>query len=160
MPEKQYSIRPAAQEDAHCVAGMWNIMAEEHRSFDAEFWNWNDDAVEIWSEKFKELIEDDQVVTLVAQAPTGELAGYIVASGKEDNFIFTFRRAEIWDLVVLPDHRNSGIGTSLMEAASEELKKLGIREITLHVAIRNKKAIRFYEKIGMKPLMYRMFKQL
>jgi len=49
--------------------------------------------------------------------------------------------------VVLPEHRHEGIGKRLIEMAMRELNS---EKVELWVGERNKKAIKFYEKLGFK----------
>ena len=47
-----------------------------------------------------------------------------------------------------------------MEAVFEQLKVGGAEAVILHVAQANEAAVRLYEKVGMRSVMYRMFKKL
>jgi ribosomal protein S18 acetylase RimI-like enzyme len=48
---------------------------------------------------------------------------------------------------VLPEHRSSGIGTTLMTALFDELRKQGYRQTSLAVQHENA-AVRFYQRLG------------
>ncbi len=53
-------------------------------------------------------------------------------------------------LAVLPDHRRSGIGRRMMEAAETRLRAAGCPKINLQVRRSNAAVIKFYERIGFK----------
>ena len=160
MSSECYTIRPATAEDCDPVAALWAMMADEHHGYDAEFWMWADDAVEHWRERYEQLITDRGMVTLVAQTASGDLAGFVVASAKETSGVFARNRGEVWDLVILPAHRGEGLGTKLMEATFDQLKARGAEDVVLHAAVANQAAQRLYEKLKMRPVMYRMYRRL
>ena len=58
------------------------------------------------------------------------------------------RRGYIHHTAVSPDHRNSGIGKKLVQAALNALKKLGINKVALVCFSRNEDGNAFWEKIG------------
>ena len=55
--------------------------------------------------------------------------------------------AHVITLDVLPEARQGGIGTALMNVLHEEFEKKGIRAVILEVSIRNLPAQRLYEKL-------------
>ena len=77
----------------------------------------------------------------------GEIRGFIVADK------FRPRRSEqsmgqIITIDVLEDARRSGLGSRLLTAAEEELKKSGCGYVSLETAIDNFPALKFYKKHG------------
>jgi GNAT superfamily N-acetyltransferase len=58
---------------------------------------------------------------------------------------------EIWTLNVAPDARGRGIGTLLLEAATEELRARGCREAVVWAVEGNRQGRRFYERAGWHP---------
>lgn len=106
-------------------------------------------------------VDNEDMVVLAAEDADGELAGYAVAVCEQSPPLFsTGRTGKVWDLCVLQDHRGCGLGVELMEAVFNELQKRGAEDVTLHVALANPAAIRLYEKLGMRAVMYRMHKKL
>ena len=155
------SIRPAAAEDADGIARLWRDMADQHRSYDAEAWDWRSDAASIWRGKLLESISDPEAVVLVAEDADGKLLGFLRGRVKDAAEIFeSSRRGEVWDLVVDPDTRGKGIGRKLMVAGFDALKQRGAASVRLHVAVANADAVRFYRSLGMRKIMYRMYKKL
>lgn len=60
------------------------------------------------------------------------------------------------DLAVLEKYRGAGIGTALYEHAKKYAKESSCSSVTLHVWNGNETAIRFYEKLGLKPQQFVM----
>ncbi len=161
MVNTGYTIRPAKAADAEAISALWRRMAEEHRAYDPDFWCWSDDAGAKWKEHFIKCLKDENMITLVSEGPGGELVGFVNASCKLSPPIFLARRkGEVWDLYVTPDCRGNGLGTELMEGVFERFKGREVENVVLHVAMANPPAKRFYEKLGMRAVMYRMYRRL
>lgn len=58
------------------------------------------------------------------------------------------RRGYIYHTAVLPSCRHNGIGTTLVKAASDELKAKGINKVALVVFDKNQQGNSFWEKQG------------
>jgi ribosomal protein S18 acetylase RimI-like enzyme len=85
-------------------------------------------------------------VRIVAEE-NGKITGFIIADK------FRPRRSEqsmgqIITIDVLEEARGSGLGSRLLTAAEEELKKSGCTYVSLEAAIDNFNALRFYKKHG------------
>ena len=91
---------------------------------------------------------------LIAQSE-GAAVGYAFTHvGSGEASIQTGERvAELASLSVLPDWRGQGIGSTLMDAARAELRWRGVTELTLSVMDGNADALRFYERLGMRPYL-------
>jgi ribosomal protein S18 acetylase RimI-like enzyme len=159
--EKNFTIRRARIGDMAAVSALWSETARQHQAYDAQLWCWADDAATEWQKRFRDLLRNPETIVLVATMAGGAVVAFSIATCKENPPIFTVKRTgEIWDLCVLPEHRRKGIAVALMEAAFDELRGLEAKDVRLHVAIENQAAVGLYEKLGMKPLMYRMYKRL
>ena len=55
---------------------------------------------------------------------------------------------DIDNVAVLPEYRNHGIASSLVEELLKAGKEAGVEEFTLEVRVSNEAAIRVYEKAG------------
>ncbi|MDD3647876.1 MAG: GNAT family N-acetyltransferase [Candidatus Dojkabacteria bacterium] len=62
------------------------------------------------------------------------------------------KKCEIFNLGVLPEYRNRGIGRKLMEAAEKEAQSMGGKSIILNVHEIMVKTHRFYENLGYKKI--------
>jgi [ribosomal protein S18]-alanine N-acetyltransferase len=80
-----------------------------------------------------------------AENPEPKLAGFLILE--------RLRRAgamsgHIITIDVCPEVRQQGIGTLLMQAAEEQLKREGVTLLTLEVAVDNRAARAFYDRMG------------
>jgi len=75
----------------------------------------------------------------------GKVVGYTICELKNDS-------AEIISLAVASTWRQKGIGKALTSFLINHFKESGIKEIFLHVRIKNKVAVSFYQKFGFKIL--------
>lgn len=57
-------------------------------------------------------------------------------------------QAELETIVVAPAARRMGLGSALMRAMIEELKPVGVAEVTLEVRASNRPAMAFYRSMG------------
>jgi ribosomal protein S18 acetylase RimI-like enzyme len=71
----------------------------------------------------------------------------------------TWNSAYIWDLFVLKECRNMGIGTALLDDAIAYFKSIGVDKVGLLVNYRNENAKKLFEKLGFKLLNYYLVKR-
>jgi ribosomal protein S18 acetylase RimI-like enzyme len=88
----------------------------------------------------------------------GAAVGYAFCLLSESGPTFDFgpRRAEVEDLVVAEAARGRGIGTSLLTACKDELRRRGIHYWSIGVVEANDQAIALYERFGFRCLMRSM----
>jgi [ribosomal protein S18]-alanine N-acetyltransferase len=79
----------------------------------------------------------------VAELPSGELAGYLLAAPS-----LTPGEAWIVSATVLPQQRGQGLGRRLVEATTAALAKRGFRTVRLTVHPDNAAAVRLYQRLG------------
>lgn len=107
------------------------------------------EAYQIAESDFKKLLpdgftsKDNYLYTMKSE--NSEVVGYLwfCIRGALDN-----RKAWLCDIVVNENHRGSGFGKSAMLLLEEEVKKLGLKEIGLHVFGFNQVAINLYQSLG------------
>lgn len=58
------------------------------------------------------------------------------------------RRGYIYHLAVDPAHQRQSIGTRIMNEVMDRLKQKGCSKINLHVAVNNRRVMRFYQRLG------------
>lgn len=90
-----------------------------------------------------------------ASVCNNEMYAYFIALDSESKTVCGYAgmysvidSAEITGIAVIPDRRNEGIGSLLMNAIIKEAKKRGALAIHLEVRETNSAAIGLYEKLG------------
>jgi ribosomal protein S18 acetylase RimI-like enzyme len=85
----------------------------------------------------------------------GRLVGYaaVGVGGSEATLEVGERVGSLESLSVLPEERGRGLGGTLMDAVFDELRRLGVEEISLAVMEGNDDAWRFYERRGLVPYL-------
>lgn len=99
------------------------------------------------------LLKDPSRPILIGEID-GEVAGYcfcILQESKGDSVLCDRKTLYIDDLCVDETRRGGGIATALYNRACEFARSLSCQAVTLNVWCGNDKAMRFYEKMGMKP---------
>jgi ribosomal protein S18 acetylase RimI-like enzyme len=69
------------------------------------------------------------------------LAGFVVAEARR-------KRGHIITIDVDPKARRAGVGSALLDAAENQLRKAGVLVVALETAVNNVAAIRFYKQRG------------
>jgi mycothiol synthase len=89
---------------------------------------------------------DADIVVLVETA-TGDLVGFCNCDpGRRDGKISD--HAELWTIGVRPDRQGRGLGRQLVRAGVENVRRLGIPNVSLSVNGRNESALALYESEG------------
>lgn len=81
----------------------------------------------------------------------GKAVGYIMNRIERgiSSFNLSFvKKGHVVSIAVLEEHRNKGIGTTLLTTAMERMRNRGCDEVFLEVRVTNYDAIRLYEKLG------------
>jgi ribosomal protein S18 acetylase RimI-like enzyme len=91
---------------------------------------------------------DGRRLTLVAESPSGEVAGFCAAETPGVGEGADGAAAEIGALYVDPPYWRQGIGSAMLSAALREIGARGLREAILWVLPENRAAIAFYERFG------------
>ena len=91
------------------------------------------------------LAEAAQAMTLIAETPDGEVAGFTIAHCEQASAPET---AYLVTLDVLPAMQSQGIGTLLLSKAEQLICNGGALQMDLHVYTENHAAIGFYERQG------------
>lgn len=95
----------------------------------------------------KQILENENLGFILLARQGKDIIGMV-------NILFTVSTALggrvgiLEDMVVLPEVRNKGIGSTLMEAAVKRAKEAGCLRMTLLTDVDNEKAHRFYEQGG------------
>ena len=94
-----------------------------------------------------------------------DIVGYCISVKKLHDYEgvvmdVTWNSAYVWDLFVLKEYRNMGIGSALLSDVVEYLKSIGIDKIGILVNYRNENAKKLFEKLGFKLWSYFLVKRL
>ena len=89
---------------------------------------------------------DGGQVVFVAEEVDGLVGFASMGAGRDPDS--KGKLAELFTLYLLPSKWGSGVGYSLFEAVVKEARSAGFGEITLWVLHDNKRAIKFYERVG------------
>jgi len=87
----------------------------------------------------------------------GRLAGYAFVRILDEEVAVSWSvsspHADLTTLSVLPELRGRGIGGMLMKAVHDELRRLGVGDLTIGVITTNSDAMRLYEREGAVPFL-------
>ncbi|MCP3967706.1 MAG: GNAT family N-acetyltransferase [Lentisphaerae bacterium] len=99
--------------------------------------------------------------TLVAVADNGEIAGCCMSSLEETEEILKDDIfGEIKYLFTAEQHRSKGIGQELIEAATIEFQRRGLKLMSLDVLVNNEGAVAFYRRAGFVPVTCSMYREI
>lgn len=107
------------------------------------------DAWRMRRSKYVRWLEDPETFFVVAEDESGPVGYAFVTVGPGYASWRTGERAgELETLSVLPEHRGSGVGAALIEAAWRRLGELGIDDMAITTTKTNVDSHRFYEREG------------
>jgi len=94
-----------------------------------------------------------------------KIVGYCISVKKLHNYDgvvmdVTWKSAYIWDLFVLKEYRNMGVGTALLSDSIVYLKSIGAEKVGLLVNYWNENARKLFEKLGFKLWSHFLVKRL
>lgn len=115
------------------------------------------------NDELRAIIADNKTPIFVAVNEEEKVLGYafcIYEEVKDNASLMDRKTVYIDDLCVDATLRGQHIGTALYERVAQEAKQEGCIAITLNVWCLNEGAMRFYEKLGMKPLKVVMEEKL
>ena len=145
---------------------LWKAMHSHHRSVAPHLEEIapirsDDDS---WARRrlhYQRVLNDPDTFAFLAERD-GRAVGYAVVkiTGTESTLAVGDRVAELDSLSVLPEERGNGLGGALMDAVDDELRRRGIREISLAVMEGNHGAAHFYERRGFIPYLRFMLAQV
>jgi ribosomal protein S18 acetylase RimI-like enzyme len=154
-------IRNGRPEDAHALGRLGALLVAEHHEFDPQrFVAPIPQLPQRYAQFLTSQMERSDKIVLVADRD-GAVVGYVYG-GVEGNDYMVLRgpAAEIYDLVVDPNHRRQGIGSLLLQAALDAVEKLGAPRAVLFTAARNEGAQAMFSKLGFRRTMIEMTREL
>lgn len=125
---REFEIRPYENEDEASVANLWREVFPDAPAWNDPVWDIRR-KLTVQAELFFVAMKDQQLVGTA-------MAGY------------DGHRGWIYYVVVSPDHRRQGIGSTLMGHAEEALRKMNCPKLNLQVRASNHEVVAFYRHLG------------
>ena len=154
-------LRPAGEADLPALGRLGAALIRIHHDFDPlRFLAPPVDAETGYAWFLGTQMHDADACVFVAEQG-GEVVGYVYG-GLEPMSWRELREAAgfIHDVVVADTHRGHGIGEALVERASEWLRHRGAPRVLLWTAQRNVAAQRLFLRLGFRPTMIEMTREL
>jgi ribosomal protein S18 acetylase RimI-like enzyme len=155
------AVRKAAQADLPALGRLGALLMCMHHDFDAQRFMAPGPSPERGYAWFlgTQLAREDAAI-LVAEGD-GAILGYVYAAVEPQSWQDLRDEAGyIHDVVVDPDRRRQGVATALMEAALEWLRGRGVPRVVLGTASRNTSAQRLFARLGFRPTMIELTREL
>ena len=145
--EKNFTIRPGRREDAEAAARLWMQSAEEHTTHD-RIYATATGAEQVMRRFLADLASSGHSFLFVAESG-GRVVGFISGELREGSLTFRQKTwASVDDVFVEQDHRNLGIGRTLLEGVEAWAKERRADGVSLQVAAANERGRKFYEELG------------
>ena len=154
-------VRPAGQADLPALGRLGATLIQVHVDFDPQRFMTPPDQPEAGYAWFLGTqMQNPDACVFVAEAD-GQVVGYVYA-GLEPMSWKELRDAAgfIHDVVVADGHRGDGIGEALIQRASDWLREHGAPRVLLWTAQRNAAAQRLFLRLGFRPTMIEMTREL
>ncbi len=103
--------------------------------------------------RYEQWIQHPDARLLIAENDAGDAIGYafLTVGGDQATLVTGPRVGTLESLSVAPAARGAGVGSSLIEAAFDHFRSLGVTEMMLDVLDGNDAAQRLYERHGFRP---------
>lgn len=139
---------------------MGAALVRQHHQFDAERFMLPDDVEAGYRWWLGKELKAKEAVVLVAERD-GEVLGYIYGrvEGRDWNALRD-RCGGLHDIWVEESARCTGAGTLLAEALLRRFTELGVPRVILMSAAKNEAAQRFFTRLGWRPTMVEMTREL
>jgi len=154
-------IRRATGADLEAIGRLGALLMRAHYEFDPERFMRPQPGVERGYASFLgSQLDDSDAVVLVAEEQ-GIVVAYIYAAIEPPSWKELRDRAGyIHDVMVEQGSRRAGIAEALMNAAIDWLRTRDVPRIVLGTAFRNENAQRLFQRLGFRPTMIEMTKEL
>ena len=152
-------IRKATEKDLLDIIILWKDFMDYHIHIDP-FWTRSEMGHKIAHDFLKTHLNNNNFHILVS-IYNNRVIGYQISQILEHPPVLKKRRyCLINDIAIAEGFRGKGIGTKMFNKARNWAIRKGVDRIELQVASGNNNAIRFYEKLGMKPYTHHMYLDL
>jgi ribosomal protein S18 acetylase RimI-like enzyme len=142
-------IRPAVPEDVPAVLPMVQNLADLHQAWDPERYAYLAEIGQRYRSWLTQRAADPRSVFFVAEAESGKLAGFCVATVEGE--IPIYRVSEVGfvhDMWVEEAYRHEGVGRQMTMRLIERFREIGVRQIRLETAEANEAARGLFASCG------------
>jgi ribosomal protein S18 acetylase RimI-like enzyme len=155
------AIRRATAADVSSLGRLGALLVQKHYEFDRHrFLEATAHTRQHYGAFLASQVDDPDAVLLVAEQD-GVVIAY--AYGTLEGYDYMALRgpaAVLHDLLVDPAYRGRGLGRSLLDAMLSAFTSKGAPQVVLFTAERNEAAQRFFERLGFRPTMIEMTREL
>jgi ribosomal protein S18 acetylase RimI-like enzyme len=142
--------------DVEALEPLWKALVEHHRDIAAGevVVRPAEDAWQRRRRQYAAWLEDGTGLLFLARAEgSDEAVGYVMCHllGSGSTYDLGEVRGDVETLAVAPQARGAGVGTALLGAVREELRRRGCTHWSISVAAANTGAVRLYERLGFRP---------
>ncbi|MFC2154594.1 GNAT family N-acetyltransferase [Candidatus Altiarchaeota archaeon] len=153
-------IRKATVKDIKEIVPLWIDLLDFHKKFSKRMYRFKKNYVEIYKKFLDKCLRARNAQVFVAEKD-GKVIGHCIVRIKDIPPIYEVDR-EAWvdEIVVKKEFRGKGAGKKLLAASEQWAKERGLKELSLTVHSKNKKAIESYTKNGLHQHHIKMSKWL
>lgn len=154
------TVRGATTEDLPGVAALAEALVSLHHGFDARRFLKVPGVAEGYLAWFTRELQNPDAVILVA---TGEdlVLGYLYGRVEPRDWnMLLDRHAALHDIYVSAEARGRGVAEALVTDFAARVKALGAPRVVLHTASQNESAQRLFARLGFRPTMIEMTREL
>lgn len=154
------TVRPATAEDGAALGRYGAALARQHHGFDPQRFMLPGEVEAGYRQWLLKEAAHPRAVVLVA-VREGEVVGYAYGrlEARDWNLLLDAHGA-FHDLWVDDSAREAGVGAALAEGLVEKLRALGAPRVVLHTASGNAAAQRLFTRLGWRPTMVEMTREL
>ena len=154
-------IRRATRDDLAAVGRLGALLLRVHYEYDHDrFMQPGAGAEDGYAAFLHSQLDKPESLVVVAEQD-GQIVGYLYAGIEPRNWKELRERAGfVHDILVTEDSRGGGIARQLMEAAFDWMRGQGVPRVLLWTAAPNDRARRLFERLGFRPTMLEMTKEL
>ena len=155
------TIRSAAPADLPAIGRLGALLVRTHHDFDPKrFIPATPETEKGYARFLGSQLEEPNVIVLVAERESEVLAYAYAGIEGYDYMSLRGPAGVLYDIVVDPGHRGQGVGGALLDAMLSALTARGMPRVVLSTAERNIAAQRLFARIGFRPTMIEMTREL
>ncbi|WP_255149242.1 GNAT family N-acetyltransferase [Halorarius halobius] len=140
------NVDTADLDDADALADLWVDLATGQRDHGSHLL-----AAQNREQARESLLRHALTGGLLVAREDGDVLGFVSFYPEGGSFEQDVQRGIVENIYVVPERRGEGIGSTLLEAAEEELIADGVEVLALEAMADNERARRFYRRHGYEP---------